>query len=112
MIGERVQDPWIVRFNCQLGDCHAGEACAHDSPYRVGTGTIGTPAGDLSLVALDNEERYLSTLLNDMRAIIKKGGTMEKAMDTAAASEKDKWVLFDIVNRRNVNNVYPSLEWE
>jgi len=33
-------------------------------------------------------------------------------MDTAAAGEKDQWVLFDIVNRRNVNNVYPSLEWE
>jgi hypothetical protein len=37
---------------------------------------------------------------------------MEKAMDTAAASEKNNWVLFDIVNRRNVNNLYPALEWE
>jgi quinoprotein relay system zinc metallohydrolase 2 len=62
--------------------------------------------------ALDNEQRYLSTLLNDIRANIKKGESMEKAMDTAAASEKGKWVLFDIVNRRNVNTVYPSLEWE
>jgi quinoprotein relay system zinc metallohydrolase 2 len=62
--------------------------------------------------ALANEERYFSVLLNDMRASIKNGGTMEKAMDTAAAGEKEKWVLFDIVNRRNVNNVYPSLEWE
>lgn len=62
--------------------------------------------------ALDNEQRYLSTLLNDVRASIKKGEVMEKAMDTAAASEKGKWVLFDIVNRRNVNNVYPGLEWE
>jgi len=62
--------------------------------------------------ALDNEQRYLSTLLNDVRASIKKGEVMEKAMDTAATSEKGKWVLFDIVNRRNVNNVYPSLEWE
>ena len=37
---------------------------------------------------------------------------MEKAMDTAAASEKGKWVLFEIVNRRNVNTIYPALEWE
>jgi hypothetical protein len=37
---------------------------------------------------------------------------MESAMNTAAATEKDRWVLFDIVNRRNVNNIYPSLEWE
>ena len=62
--------------------------------------------------ALDNEQRYLSTLLNDIRASIKKGEVMESAMGTAAASEKDRWVLFDIVNRRNVNNVYPLLEWE
>ncbi len=62
--------------------------------------------------ALDNEQRYLSTLLNDIRGSIKKGGIMEKAMDTAAASEKEKWLLFDIVNRRNVNTIYPSLEWE
>jgi hypothetical protein len=37
---------------------------------------------------------------------------MEKAMATAAASERRYWQLFDIVNRRNVNNIYPSLEWE
>lgn len=37
---------------------------------------------------------------------------MEKAMTTAAASERNYWQPFDIVNRRNVNNIYPSLEWE
>lgn len=62
--------------------------------------------------ALDNEKHYLSTLLNDIRSSIKKGEVMEKAMDTAASSEKGKWVLFDIINRRNVNNLYPALEWE
>jgi quinoprotein relay system zinc metallohydrolase 2 len=62
--------------------------------------------------ALDNEQRYLSTLLTDIRANIKKGGTMEQAMGSAAASEKNNWVLFGIVNRRNVNTVYPGLEWE
>lgn len=62
--------------------------------------------------ALGNEQHYLSTLLTDIRASINKGGVMEKAMDTAAASEKNNWVLFDIVNRRNVNTVYPGLEWE
>lgn len=62
--------------------------------------------------ALANEKRYLGLLLSDVRASIKKGEVMEKAMDSAAASEKDKWVLFDIVNRRNVNTIYPALEWE
>lgn len=62
--------------------------------------------------AFADEERYLSTLLNDVRNSIKTGGTMVKAMETAAASEKGKWQLFNIVNRRNVNLIYPELEWE
>lgn len=62
--------------------------------------------------AFNKELRYLTLLLEDIRASIKHGGTMEKTMDTAAASEKNNWVLFEIVNRRNVNNIYPSLEWE
>ncbi len=62
--------------------------------------------------ALNNEQRYLNTVLTDIRATIKNGGDMGKAMDTAAASEKDKWLLFDIANRRNVNTLYPALEWE
>ncbi|MES2580297.1 MAG: quinoprotein relay system zinc metallohydrolase 2 [Pseudomonadota bacterium] len=64
------------------------------------------------IAALNNEQRYLNALLTDIRAIIKNGGDMSKAMDTAAASEKDKWLLFDIANRRNVNTLYPALEWE
>lgn len=62
--------------------------------------------------AFANEERYLSTLLNDVRNSIKTGEPMEKAMETAAASEKGNWQLFNIVNRRNVNLIYPELEWE
>lgn len=62
--------------------------------------------------ALNNEQRYLNVLLADVRTSIKKGIIMETTMDTAAAGEKDQWVLFDIVNRRNVNNIYPALEWE
>ncbi len=64
------------------------------------------------VTAINNAQRYLSQLLSDIRANIKQNQGMEKAMDTAAASEKDKWVLFDIANRRNVNTIYPALEWE
>lgn len=71
----------------------------------------GPVVQDLS-AATANQNRYLNTLLTDIRASIKKGEVMESAMNTAAASEKDRWVLFDIVNRRNVNNIYPGLEWE
>jgi quinoprotein relay system zinc metallohydrolase 2 len=70
------------------------------------------PVVDGSANAFANEERYLSTLLNDVRNSIKKGELMERAMDTAAASEKDQWQLFSTVNRRNVNLIYPALEWE
>jgi quinoprotein relay system zinc metallohydrolase 2 len=62
--------------------------------------------------ALGDQQRYLSTLLHDIRASIQKGEGMESAMNSAAATEKERWVLFDIVNRRNVNNIYPGLEWE
>lgn len=62
--------------------------------------------------ALDNEQRYLATLLGDVRTAIRQGRTMEQTMDTANQSEQGKWALFDIVNRRNVNLIFPALEWE
>lgn len=62
--------------------------------------------------ALDNQQRYLKTLMGDVRASIKKGEAMERAMDSAALAEKDNWQLFGSVNRRNVNIIYPALEWE
>ena len=62
--------------------------------------------------ALNNEQRYLNALLTDIRANIKAGKSMGEAMDTAAAGEREKWILFDIANRRNVNTLYPALEFE
>lgn len=62
--------------------------------------------------ALDNESRYLSTLLEDIRSAIKQGSSMEQAIEGATASERGKWVLFDIVNRRNASLLFPVLEWE
>ncbi len=62
--------------------------------------------------ALDDEKRYLTTLLTDVRAAIERGDSMEQTIATAAQSEKDKWLLFDITNRRNIARVFPMLEWE
>jgi quinoprotein relay system zinc metallohydrolase 2 len=62
--------------------------------------------------AFDQEQRYFETLLADIRRSIKSGIPMEKAMDSAGSSEKNNWVLFDSVNRRNINLLYPLLEWE
>lgn len=68
-----------------------------------------TPNGG---TALDDEQRYLTVLLTDVRAAIARGDSMEATITTAAQSEKDKWLLFDITNRRNVARVFPMLEWE
>jgi len=62
--------------------------------------------------AWEKEKTYLQTLLQDVRRDIKAGKDMSASMDNAAQSEKSKWVLFDVVNRRNVNVLYPALEWE
>lgn len=62
--------------------------------------------------ALNDEKRYLATLLGDVRAAIERGDSMEQTIETAAQSEKDKWLLFDITNRRNIARVFPMLEWE
>jgi quinoprotein relay system zinc metallohydrolase 2 len=62
--------------------------------------------------ALDRQRAYLTTLLRDVRTSIRNGTDMSGTMTTAAASERDRWQLFDVVNRRNVNLIYPALEWE
>ena len=70
------------------------------------------PSTKDGVIAFSNAQRYLNLLLADIRTNIKQNQGMEKAMDTAAATEKDKWLLFEVANRRNVNTIYPALEWE
>jgi quinoprotein relay system zinc metallohydrolase 2 len=62
--------------------------------------------------AFDRQQQYFEVLLGDIRTAIKNGKSMENTMNHAAASEHDAWVLFQVVNRRNVNLLYPQLEWE
>jgi quinoprotein relay system zinc metallohydrolase 2 len=62
--------------------------------------------------ALARQREYLATLLRDVRASIRRGADMTATMETAAATERGRWQLFDAVNRRNVNVIYPVLEWE
>lgn len=61
---------------------------------------------------LDDMKRYLQLLLNDVRNSIKNKVSMTTTMLNAASIEKDSWVLFQSVNKRNVNIIYPVLEWE
>ena len=62
--------------------------------------------------ALDKAQHYFKVVLSDVREIIDADGSMEEAMDKAGVSEKDNWVLFKVANRRNINTIYPALEWE
>ena len=62
--------------------------------------------------SLDAEERYLASLARDVRAAIRKGETMQQAVDTIGVETKDEWLLADMYHRRNVTAAYAELEWE
>jgi quinoprotein relay system zinc metallohydrolase 2 len=85
----------------QLGEIHA----SHTVPGH------GAVTANLN-AALNDEKLYLSVLLADVRSAIKRGDSLEQTVESAAKSEQGKWVLFDIVNRRNVALIFPLLEWE
>jgi quinoprotein relay system zinc metallohydrolase 2 len=61
---------------------------------------------------LEDERRYLSVLIADIRRIQHAGGTIEQASAEAAASERGRWLLFDDDNPRNAVSVFAELEWE
>ena len=62
--------------------------------------------------AWDALQRYLLTLQSDIAQGIDKGQDMSEVMQHAAAQEKDKWRLFDLINPRNVNLLFPKMEWQ
>jgi quinoprotein relay system zinc metallohydrolase 2 len=55
---------------------------------------------------------YLVALRDGVRAEIKAGGSIDKAIKTVAQSERPNWLLFDDYNARNVTEAYKELEWE
>jgi len=57
-------------------------------------------------------ERYLGVLLAETRQAIADGLGIDAAAATVAASERDRWALFDAYNGRNVTRAYAELEWE
>jgi quinoprotein relay system zinc metallohydrolase 2 len=59
-----------------------------------------------------NEERYLKTLLKDIRASIAAGDSIDKIAATAGQSERQRWALFDSYNGHNVIVAYKELQWE
>ena len=62
--------------------------------------------------ALADEQRYLQTLATDVRALVARGAPITTAADTAAASERSRWHLFDDYNARNATAAFSEIEWE
>ena len=62
--------------------------------------------------ALSDERRYLDTLASDVRALIARGAPIKIAAETAAASERPHWKLFDDYNARNATAAFSEVEWE
>jgi glyoxylase-like metal-dependent hydrolase (beta-lactamase superfamily II) len=62
--------------------------------------------------AIADERRYLETLATDVRALVKRGAPINVAADTAAASERSQWQLFDDYNARNATAAFSEIEWE
>lgn len=61
---------------------------------------------------LADERRYLDRLAADLRGLIKRGVPLARAVTTAAASEQDRWELFEAYNGRNATAAFAELEWE
>ena len=61
---------------------------------------------------LKKSKGYFITLRDDIRHSISEDQGLRKAIETVAKSESQKWQLFDVQNARNINHVYPKLEWE
>jgi quinoprotein relay system zinc metallohydrolase 2 len=57
-------------------------------------------------------ERYLSRLMDDVRSLIRTGGTISEAAQQATQTEAGAWFLFDEFNSRNATAAFHELEWE
>jgi quinoprotein relay system zinc metallohydrolase 2 len=62
--------------------------------------------------ALADERRYLDRLAADVRGLIAGGQSITVAADSAAASERSQWALFDEYNARNATAAFSEIEWE
>lgn len=62
--------------------------------------------------ALTDQNRYLTTLLNEVRAKIKASVFVTDALKTVGISEKEHWQLFEAGHKGNVSRAFTELEWE
>jgi quinoprotein relay system zinc metallohydrolase 2 len=61
---------------------------------------------------LEPEKQYLLMLRDEIRALIRQGGTLEMALATVGQTARPRWALFDDYHKRNVSAAFAELEWE
>lgn len=71
----------------------------------------GTPAEKPHL-AFEKIKSYLEKLRDAIRLAIDNGVGLHEATETLLSDESSNWLLFDVQNKRNINYVYPKMEWE
>jgi hypothetical protein len=49
---------------------------------------------------------------DEIKEAIDSGLGLQESIKTLGQSESGKWELFDVQNARNINIVYPMMEWE
>ena len=62
--------------------------------------------------ALADETRYFQKLTQDVKSALASGEDLRRAADTAGASEREHWRLFDVYNARNATAAYAEYEWD
>jgi quinoprotein relay system zinc metallohydrolase 2 len=62
--------------------------------------------------ALADQRRYLEALAADVRGLVTRGKPITTAANSAAASERSRWQLFDDYNARNATTAFSEIEWE
>ena len=73
----------------------------------------GHGAGGVDIIAMSAPlRRYLTVLIDGVRAAIAHGQSLDQATQQVGANEKPSWRLFDTAHQRNVSRAYQELEWE
>ena len=57
-------------------------------------------------------QHYLVSLRDSIRQAIDDDIDLDEATQTLLKDQANEWELFNIQNPRNINHVYPSMEWE
>jgi len=93
-----------------LGWLRELDAIDQGPALRLVPGHGGVPADRYAAVAA--QRRYLQAVAAGVRAVLRRQGTIEEAVDSVGLAESGNWLLFDDYHRRNVTAAFVELEWE